>query len=168
MQDGLIQVYTGDGKGKTTAAIGLIMRAHGRGLKAGLIQFLKGADSGELKILKTLGIPYCQFGSGKFILEKPTKADIDLAEKGLETVEKTWHKYDLLVLDEISYLINFQIIPERSIIRFLKGKPKHLELVLTGRAMPDSIIELASLVTSMQKLKHPYDLGISARKGIEY
>jgi len=165
---GLIQVYTGDGKGKTTAAIGLIIRAHGNQLKTGLVQFLKGVASGELVTLAKLGIPFWQFGSGEFIMGSPSKEDQELAQTGVQKVESIWQDYDLLVLDEISYLVTCGLLKEEEICDFLKGKPPQLELVLTGRSMPESILAQADLITEMKKIRHPYDLGIRARKGIEY
>ena len=168
MEKGLIQIYTGDGKGKTTAAIGLLIRAFGCGLNTGLIQFLKGVDSSELKVLKSLGIPFWQFGRGEFIKEEPSAKDRELAKKGLEFVESVWVECDLLVLDEISYLITCQLVAEEDVLSLLKKKPKHLELVLTGRDMPEEIMKEADLITEMKKIRHPYDKGILARKGIEY
>lgn len=168
MEEGLNEVYTGDGKGKTTAAVGLLLRAHGRGLKGGLVQFLKGVESGELEVLRTLGIPCFQFGTGRFIMGEPSEEDVRLAEVGLQKAEEIWEDFDVLVLDEISYLTVFHIVPEERILRLVKAKPKKLELVLTGRNMPQSIRDLAALVTVMQKEKHPFDLGIQAREGIEY
>lgn len=168
LSKGLVQVYTGDGKGKTTAAIGLIIRAHGNQLKTGLVQFLKGVASGELVTLEKLGITFWQFGSGEFIMGAPTKKDRELAQTGLQKVEEIWQDYDLLVLDEISYLVTCGLLGEEVICEFIMRKPPHLELVLTGRSMPESILAQADLITEMKKIRHPYDLGISARKGIEY
>lgn len=168
MEKGIIQVYTGDGKGKTTAAIGQLVRAHGAGLNVALIQFLKGVYSGELNVLKYLRIPFWQFGTGEFIIDKPSTRDIDLAREGLKKAEELFEDYDLLVLDELSYLLTCNIIPMEDIIDLLERKPDHLELVLTGREMPKQVLSIASLVTRMEKVKHPYDEGINARKGIEY
>ncbi len=168
MPKGLIQVYTGDGKGKTTAAIGLMVRAHGSGLKVGLIQFLKGLASGELNSLKALGIPFWQFGRGEFIKSEPSPEDKKLAQMGIEKVEAIWQDFDLLVLDEISYLITFKLVGEEYILDLLRCKPDHLELILTGRDMPPSLIQQADLVTELKKIKHPFDVGITARRGIEY
>lgn len=174
MQQGIIEVYTGDGKGKTTAAIGLAARAWGRGLKVKVFQFLKAAgESGEhwafLSFNPALHI--YPFGTGEFIFDQPpSPKEIELATQGWEQVEEaiSSDKLDMVIIDEISHVINKGILPLEKVLTALKGKPERLELILTGRDMPEEIIELADLVTEMKLVKHPYQKGVTARKGIEF
>jgi len=173
LEKGLIHVYTGNGKGKTTAAFGLALRAIGRGFKVYIIQFIKGGfDYGELYIVDKLpNLKLKAFGRGKFILKKPAgEEDITLAKEALTLAEKVVKsgEYDLVILDEINVALNLKLIDLKKVLDLLKNKPVHVELVLTGRYAPDEIIEVADLVTEMKEVKHPFNKGYEARKGIEY
>jgi len=173
LENGLVQVYTGNGKGKTSAAFGLALRAIGRGLKVYIIQFIKGGfDYGELYIIDKLpNLTLKAFGRGKFVTEKPPeKEDIELAHEALTLAEEIVKsgEYDIVVLDEINVALNLKLIKIDSVLKMIKNKPKHVELILTGRCASDKIIEAADLVTEMKEVKHPYKKGFQARKGIEY
>jgi len=170
---GLVQVYTGNGKGKTTAAFGLALRAIGRGLKVYIIQFIKGGfDYGELYVVDKLpNLTLKAFGRGKFITEKPAeKADVEFAEEALALAEEVVKsgEYDMVILDEINVALSLKLIKIEKILRLIRNKPKHVELILTGRYAPNEIIETADLVTEMKEVKHPFNKGYQARKGIEY
>jgi cob(I)alamin adenosyltransferase len=174
MSQGIIEVYTGDGKGKTTAAIGLATRAWGRGLKVKVFQFLK-APGGSGEHWAFLGfyppLRIYPLGTGEFILDRPaSQEEIALVADGWEQVEKAifGDALDIVVIDELSHVINQGLLPIEKVLTVLKGKPDRLELVLTGRDMPLEIIELADLVTEMKMVKHPYQKGLPARKGIEF
>lgn len=173
LEAGLVQVYTGNGKGKTSAAFGLALRAIGRGLKVYIIQFIKGGfDYGELHAVKQLAnLKLKAFGQGKFIKEKPPKKeDIRFAREAFELAEKVVASgdYDIVVLDEINVALNLELIRVDDVIKLAKKKPKHVELVLTGRYAPPELIEAADLVTEMKEIKHPFKKGVPPRKGIEY
>ncbi len=173
LEKGLVQVYTGNGKGKTSAAFGLALRAIGRGLEVYIIQFIKGGfDYGELYIADKLpGLKLKAFGRGKFVSEKePDKEDVDLAEEALRTAEEAVksHEYDVIVLDEVNVALNLRLIKTERVLQLIREKPVQTELVLTGRKAPKEIIEAADLVTEMTEVKHPYHSGFRARKGIEY
>ena len=173
LETGLIQVYTGNGKGKTSAAFGLALRALGRGLNVYIIQFIKGGfDYGELYIVDKLpNLTLKAFGRGRFITEKPPKKeDINLAEEALALAEEVVRngEYDIVILDEINVALNLRLISLEKILELINNKPEHVELVLTGRYAPPEIIETADLVTEMIEVKHPFSKGYQARKGIEY
>jgi cob(I)alamin adenosyltransferase len=173
LENGLVQVYTGNGKGKTTAAFGLALRAIGRGLKVYVIQFIKGGfDYGELYVVDKLpNLKLKAFGRGKFVTEKPAgKEDIKLAEEALTLAEETVMsgEYDIVILDEINVALSLKLIKIEKVLELIKNKPKHVELILTGRYAPNEIIEAADLVTEMREVKHPFNKGYQARKGIEY
>jgi cob(I)alamin adenosyltransferase len=173
LEKGLIQVYTGNGKGKSSAAFGLALRAIGRGLKVYIIQFIKGGfDYGELYIVDKLpNLTLKAFGRGKFVTEKPAeKVDVEFAEEALALAEEVVKsgEYDIVILDEINVALNLKLIKLEKALKLIKDKPKHVELVLTGRYAPNEIIEIADLVTEMKEVKHPFNEGFQARKGIEY
>jgi len=173
LEKGLVQVYTGNGKGKTTAAFGLALRAIGRGLKVYIIQFIKGGfDYGELYIVDKLpNLTLKAFGTGKFVTEKPPgKADVELAEEAFALAEEVVKsgEYDIVILDEINVALNLKLVKIEKVLELIRNKPKHVELVLTGRYAPNKIIEAADLVTEMKEVKHPFNKGYQARKGIEY
>ena len=173
LEKGLVQVYTGNGKGKSSAAFGLALRAIGRGLKVYIIQFIKGGfDYGELYIVDKLpNLTLKAFGRGKFVTEKPPgKADVELAEEAFALAEEVVKsgEYDIVILDEINVALNLKLIKIEKVLGLIKNKPKHVELVLTGRYAPNEIIEAADLVTEMKEVKHPFNKGYQARKGIEY
>ncbi|MEW6456053.1 MAG: cob(I)yrinic acid a,c-diamide adenosyltransferase [Acidobacteriota bacterium] len=170
---GYIQVYTGNGKGKTTAAIGLALRAAGNGLRSYIGQFMKGQKYGELKSIKSFKkfITIEQFGKKSFIHVKklPNKEDVEMAKKGLEKCENAMllGEYQIIILDEINVAVYFNLLKEKDVINFLKKKPENVEIILTGRYAPKSFIEIADLVTEMKEIKHYYSKGIKARTGIE-
>jgi len=175
MRKGLVQVYTGEGKGKTTAAIGQAVRAAGRGYKVLVVQFLKKErGSGEIGPLEKLGVRVISKGGEYLSLSK-------LNEEEKEKIRSSWsslldelkkeieaEKYDLLILDEANVALHYGLIDRKKMIDFIKEKPAFLELILTGRYAPSEIIREAHLVSEMKKVKHPFDKGIKARKGIEY
>lgn len=170
---GYIQVYTGNGKGKTTAALGLALRAAGHGLRTYFGQFLKGQDYGEIFAIQKLTplITIEQFGRRGFIhvTENPDQEDIRRAQKGLRKCYKMMRsrKYQIVVLDEVNVAVHFHLFSEKEIHDFLDEKPEEVEVVLTGRYAPESFIDRADLVTEMTEIKHCYQEGIQARKGIE-
>jgi cob(I)alamin adenosyltransferase len=170
---GYIQVYTGDGKGKTTAALGLALRAAGHGLKTYIGQFLKGQDYGELQSAKKLSplITIEQFGRKGFVhvTRDPDQEDIEMAMGGLEKCLEAMLSgvYTLIILDEVSVAIDFSLIEEQKVHDFLDQKPGHVEVILTGRYAPESLIARADLVTEMKKIKHYYEKNVPARVGIE-
>ncbi len=169
-----IQIYTGNGKGKTTASLGLAIRALGNKMKVGIIFFDKGGNFyNERKILDKLNIEYKSFGlvrmNKKGFRFKNTKEDILEVNKGLEYIKECYKKdFDILILDEINTTIKNKLLEEDKIIEIIKNKPKKLELILTGRYCTDKIIELGDLVTEMKEIKHYSHEGIKARQGIEY
>jgi cob(I)alamin adenosyltransferase len=173
LKKGLTQVYTGDGKGKTSAAFGLALRAIGRGLKVYVIQFIKGGfDYGELHIANRLpNFKLKAFGRGKFITEMPpTDEDVKLAEDALELAQEIVHsnEYDIVVLDEINVALNLKLVDVDRVVDLIRNKPEHVELVLTGRYAPSEVVKMADLVTEMKEIKHPYTQGVKPRSGIEY
>ena len=173
LEKGLVQVYTGKGKGKTSAAFGLALRAIGRGLKVYVIQFIKGGfDYGELYIVDKLpNLKLKAFGRGEFVTEKPPgKEDVELAQEALALAEEVVRsgEYDIVILDEVNVALNLRLISLGKVLELIKNKPKHVELILTGRYAPVEIVEAADLVTEMKEVKHPYNKGFQARKGIEY
>jgi cob(I)alamin adenosyltransferase len=173
LERGLVQVYTGNGKGKTSAAFGLALRAVGRGMRVFMIQFIKGGfDYGELYVVDKLpNLTLKAFGRGKFVVEKPAgKEDVALANEALALAEETVKggRYDVVILDEVNVALSLKLISLEKVLQLIKEKPKHVELVLTGRDAPAEIVEVADLVTEMREVKHPYKKGFPARKGIEY
>ena len=167
----LIQVYTGCGKGKTTAALGLALRSAGAGFFVYICQFAKGRFYSELRLLKKIkNIEIEQFGRRCFIKKKPAKIDIELACKGLENAKRAIlnKKFRLIILDEINIALNLNLISLKEVIEMLKTAPKNKEIVLTGRYAPLQIIDAADLVSQIQEIKHYYKKGIKARKGIEF
>lgn len=170
---GYIQVYTGEGKGKTTAALGLAFRAAGHGFRTYVGQFLKGQSTGETVAAKKFSslITIEQFGRKKFIkvTEDFEEEDYRLAANGLKRCLKAMlsGQYRVVVLDEINVAVNLGLVKEEQVHKFLDRKPDDVEVVLTGRYAPESILERADLVTEMVCRKHYYDKGVRARKGIE-
>ena len=175
----LIHVYTGDGKGKTTAALGLALRAAGHDWRTYVCQFLKGQEYGELQAPRLLGndaagrplLTIEQFGKPTFIHADQVKPeDIRLAQEGLARARAAIESgaYDLVVLDEINVALYFKLLTVQDVIDVIEHKPEAVELVLTGRRVPDEILARADYVTVMQEVKHPYQQGIQARQGIEF
>ncbi|HEX9318265.1 MAG TPA: cob(I)yrinic acid a,c-diamide adenosyltransferase [Nitrososphaeraceae archaeon] len=173
---GLIIVYTGRGKGKTTAALGIALRAVGHGMKVGMIQFIKGEwYYGELTSAKRLEPEFDLVAAGKgFVGIIDDDHDIqdhrDAAKVALEFAKKKMidKRYDILILDEINYATNLGLVSVREVTNLLILKPEELTLILTGNHAPREIMDLADLVTEMKEIKHPYRLGIKAKKGIDF
>lgn len=174
LKQGLVQIYTGNNKGKTTAALGLTLRAVGHGFRVFILQFMKGRqDYGELQGLKRLE-PECQieqYGSPGWVFKgQANEQDCIEALEGLEKAREiiSSGQWDIVILDEIINAIWFELLPEDKVIELLELKPQHVEIVMTGRNASPRLIERAHLVTEMVAIKHPYELGIQARKGIEF
>jgi len=169
---GLIQIYTGDGKGKTTAALGLALRAYLHGFKVAFVQFMKGTRYGEDKIPKMLpGFHFEKFGRKEFVDPKnPNPKDIEEARKAFNRCKELAFSgnFDLIVMDEINVAMDFGLISVDEVLSFLKNRPPNVELVLTGRYAPKPVVEIADLVSEIKEVKHPYTKGIPARRGIEY
>ena len=167
---GYVQVYTGDGKGKTTAALGLSLRAVCAGKNVFFGQFVKGREYSELKAVKFLpNFTMEQFGRPEFIHGKPSQADIDNARKGINKIKKIVNdgKYDIVVLDEANIAMYYNLFALDDLLEIIANKPEHVELIITGRKAPEKLIEIADLVTEMKEIKHYYQKGVLARKGIE-
>ena len=187
LERGLIHVYTGDGKGKTTAALGLALRAAGCGLRTYVCQFLKGQEYGELEAVQWLAagapegdtrppIAIERFGRSTFVqvaedgTSSATEEDVRLARAGLDAVRRAMSsgRYELIVLDEINVALYFQLLTVQEVLQLIDAKPDGVELVLTGRRVPAEILARADYVTEMCEVRHPYQQGIKARKGIEF
>jgi cob(I)alamin adenosyltransferase len=170
---GYVHIYTGNGKGKTTAALGLALRAAGRSLKTCIVQLMKGQSYGELDGVKMLSslIMIEQFGHPHFcrFTEPPEEKDVQRAKAALKRIEEIMASKacDLLIADEAVTAMLFNLITEDDILSLIKKKPHGMELVLTGRGATPSLIDAADLVTEMQDIKHYYTRGVQARKGIE-
>jgi cob(I)alamin adenosyltransferase len=168
---GKVHVYTGDGKGKTTAALGLSIRAAGAGLRVFIAQFIKADEYSEIKALKRFSdlITVEQFGLGGFIGGNPSSGDIKAAQKGVARVKDiiSLGKYDVVVLDEANIAVKYKLFSEQDLLDIIDAKSKNLELVITGRGASPRIIEKADLVTEMNPVKHYFQNGVEARFGIE-
>lgn len=173
LERGYIQIYTGNGKGKTTAALGQALRAAGSGLKSYIIQFMKEYPYSELDSLKNLSqfITIEQVCGDQFVYkrEAPPKEEIEKAVNALERIKKIMNGggYDLIVLDEVCVAIYFGLLKSEDVLAVVDCKPANVELILTGRYCPEALIEKADLVTEMKEVKHYYQQGVLARKGIE-
>lgn len=173
MNKGLLIVYTGKGKGKTTAALGSIFRAMGHGFKVCVIQFIKGSwKYGELKSAERFSdlLDFHVMGKGFTWESDKIEEDIKLAQDAWNFAKNVIlsAKYQMVVLDELTYLIKYKMVSEEEIVDFLSNRPKDLHIIVTGRDASEALIRSADLVTEMQSIKHPYDCGIKAQKGIEY
>ena len=175
LERGLIHIYTGNGKGKTTSAIGQGVRSAGGGFKVLMAQFLKADDTGELYSIEKLGPNFqlIRFASMKKFYSKMNEEERNQVkeevQKGLETI-KTYlekEKYNIIIMDEIMAVIYNNIIPLDEVLSLVKNKPHDVEIILTGRNAPQELIEVADYVTEMKMIKHPFQKGIYARKGIE-
>jgi cob(I)alamin adenosyltransferase len=170
---GYVQVYTGDGKGKTTAALGLALRAAGRGFRTYIAQFLKARPAGEIEAAKKLAplIRIEQCGREGFITvtDGPEDEDLERAKAGLAKALEAMlsGEYRIVVLDEVNTAVHFGVLPEADVLAFIGRRPIAVELVLTGRYAPASFVERADLVTEMRAVKHYFDRGVKARQGIE-
>ena len=170
---GLVMVLTGDGKGKTTSALGQALRAVGHGFKVYMIQFMKGRKYGEViaaeKHLPDLIVE--QFGLDSFVMRNnPAPVDIELAREGLKRAQEiiASSAYDMVILDEINVAIDFKLISLDEVLNLIKNKPLELNLILTGRYAPPEIVEIADMVSEVKEIKHHYASGIKGRAGIEF
>jgi cob(I)alamin adenosyltransferase len=170
---GTVQVYTGDGKGKTTSALGLALRACGHGLQVLMIQFMKGSTNyGEVMISdKVPGFTLIQSGLPTFVeKDNPSEEDLRLAREGLGLAAKAVEEEgcDILILDEINVAVDYGLVGVKDVLDLIRRKPPKMEVILTGRYAPDEFVEVADLVTEMKEVKHHYASGIQMREGIEY
>lgn len=173
MNSGRIHVYTGSGKGKTTASLGLAIRASGHGMKVKIIQFMKGSTHyGELESLAKLGIEVVQYGTLDFVdIRNPKQIDISQAEEALADVKTSVSsgQYDIIIADEINVAMGFHLINILDVLDMIESRNEHTELIMTGRMAPDEIINRADLVTEMREVKHYFkEEGLNGRMGIEH
>lgn len=175
LEKGLVHIYTGDGKGKTTAAVGQGVRTFGSGYRVLMVQFLKGDDTGELHSIEKLGDGFklTRFaGMNNFYKFLPEDEKLQAqkdAVKGLSFIREALQeeKYNLIIMDEIMAVLSNNMVDINEVISIIKSKPVHIELIMTGRNAPQELIDLADYVTEMKMIKHPFQQGIYARKGIE-
>ncbi len=173
LDKGYVQVYTGNGKGKTTAALGLTLRAVGAGLRVYIAQFLKGQDYSEVKCIKERFsdlVHIEQFGTPRFVTTGTiTDEDLVLAKKALEKIKEAMlsGKYDIVIMEEANVAAYLGLISAQDILDVIDAKPENVELVITGRYASEEVIERADLVTEMKEVKHYYTKGVQARVGIE-
>ncbi len=171
MEKGKIHIYTGDGKGKTTAALGLALRAAGAGYKVWIAQFAKGTGQSEHEGLKRFDdlITIKLFGRENFILSKPKPEDIQCAQEGLAEVAEifTLGEHRIVILDEVCIALYFNLFTLEELLDVIEKKQEKVELIITGRNAPQKLIEIADLVTEMKEIKHYFTQGVQARKGIE-
>lgn len=170
---GLLLMYTGEGKGKTTAALGLSLRALGHGQKVGFVQFMKGSKNyGEVRIAEKLpNFTLVQSGRESFVsYENPDPVDIEMAQEGIEILAQWFEQdqYDLVVADELLVALGFKLVTVQEVIDLLDKRPDRLNLVLTGRYAPEEILALADTVTIMQEHRHAYQQGVEAKEGMEF
>lgn len=172
---GLVHIYTGNGKGKTTAALGLGIRAYGRGFRVLLVQFLKGADTGEINVLKNFGTAFeVRRGNTIKFVKDMNAAEVSEAKQIQEELFEYAVKAgiqgekDLIILDEIMAAINLGLLTLDTVVKFIKERPSSIEIVLTGRDAPQELIELADYISDIHAVKHPLEKGIPARRGIEF
>jgi cob(I)alamin adenosyltransferase len=172
LEKGIVHVYTGSGKGKTTAAIGLGLRASGAGFKVHMVQFMKGRRYNELNSIEKLqNFTVSQHGRDEFVSKgNPEQIDLDLAKEGFEFAKDLVKKgkHDIIILDEINVAVDYNLIPLKDVIKLIEEKPQKLELILTGRYAHPEINKIAELVTEMLEIKHPYQKGVDARRGIDF
>ena len=175
MSKGLLIVYTGNGKGKTTAAIGSAMRAVGQGLSVLMLQFIKGSwKYGELESVKRMQPDFEIQALGKGFVRSNSKLDDNEVK---ENISRSWERaknaifsdrYDMIILDEINYVIGYGLLPVEEVLTILGKRPERLHIIMTGRDVHERVIEKADLVTEMREIKHPYSKGVKAQKGIEF
>lgn len=168
---GYVHVYTGDGKGKTTAALGLALRATGAGMRVFLARFLKPGESSEIAALERFAdlVTVRSYGRHGFIRGEPAPEDIEQARNGFTEVRAAVASgaYPLVILDEVNVAVHLGLVAAEEVLDLMDKRPGHVELVLTGRQADPRIIERADLVTEMREVKHPYHAGVPARKGID-
>jgi cob(I)alamin adenosyltransferase len=173
LQQGLIQVYTGDGKGKTTCALGLALRAVGQGFKVFMVQFLKTDDTGEVQAARRLAPDFAieSFGTPGFPnLSAPDPETLAAAREAFALARRiiTEGLHDLVILDEFNLALAHNLVPLAEMLELLRGRPPYVEVVLTGRNAPPELVDLAYLVTEMRPVKHYFEAGVKARRGIEW
>ena len=171
LNKGYIHLYTGNGKGKTTAAFGLSIRAVGAGKSVFIAQFVKGMHYSELDTFKLIPeIKLKQYGLDCFIKNKPSQKDIDAAQIGFNEIATiiATNSTDLLILDEVCIALYYHLFDEEALLNLLKSKPEEMEIVLTGRYASKALYEVADLITEMKEIKHYYNDGVEARKGVEF
>lgn len=171
LKTGLVHIYTGNGKGKTTASMGLAVRAAGAGLRVLVSQFLKGRDTGELASLKALHIPVLRTDVKKFIpyMDEQEKAECRAQQQEcFHKVSEQAASYDLIVMDEVIGAAAMGMLDSAELLDFVRTKPSSTELVLTGRDAPQELIDCADYVSEIRCIRHPYEKGVHARKGIEF
>jgi len=172
LEKGYIHIYTGPGKGKTTAALGLGLRATGAGFNVHMIQFMKGRRYSEIDALENLpNFTISQHGRDEFVSkEKPEQIDIDLALEGFTHAKEMINNnnHDMIILDELNVAVDYNLISLENVLKLIEEKPEKLELVLTGRDVHPELVKIADVVTEMLEIKHPYQQGIPARKGIDF
>jgi cob(I)alamin adenosyltransferase len=169
LQKGLIQVYTGEGKGKTTAALGACLRAVGQGFSVAFYQFLKAGQTGESRMAERLGWDFQQFGTGRWFIDiPPDEQERQIARQGLQIALQALREKDLVVLDEFSHALNRGLLTADDFHMLLSNRSERVEVILTGRNMPDYVMAKADLITEMRLVKHPFEQGEKARPGIEY
>jgi cob(I)alamin adenosyltransferase len=169
----MIQVYTGDGKGKTTAALGQALRALGHGMSVYMIQFMKGRTYGELVTCENNLDDFTIVMSGRdeFVKKgEPEEVDLRMAREGFELAKKVVAEggHNMLILDEINVAMDYGLLPVPEVMDFLRSCPPEMEIVCTGRYAPDQLMDLADLVSEVREIKHHYQKGVQMRKGIEY
>ena len=169
---GIFLVITGNGKGKTTSGFGCVLRALGHNFRVAVIQFMKGRVYGELLVLRDrLGVDVYQYGRNAFVDPKrPDPRDVELARAGLD---KAWEivkggRHDLLVLDEINVVTDFNLVPAEEVAELVKSRPRWMDIIATGRSAPPILIELADTVSEVREVKHHYRQGIESRAGMEF
>jgi cob(I)alamin adenosyltransferase len=172
LERGYIQVYTGDGKGKTTAALGLAFRALGNGFRVFMGQFMKGQSYGELKLARQFGDRFVieQYGKPTFVhVDHPEPEDVEMARQGLARLREIIlsGEYDIVIMDEVNVALYFGLIEIQDVLAILDEKPLHVEVICTGRRAPQELVDRADLVTEMREIKHYYTRGVPARSGIE-
>lgn len=171
MDKGYIHIYTGNGKGKTTAALGLSLRAISVSKKVFFGQFVKGMKYSEVKCMDFVpNIEFEQFGKECFINNDPTEDDIKRAELGLTKMNSILKdgKYDIVVMDELNIALYFKLFTVEEVIKAINDRAPHVEVIITGRYAPKELIEIADLVTEMKEIKHYYTKGVENRKGIDF
>lgn len=173
LSSGLIQLYTGNGKGKTTASLGQALRACGHGLRVLMIQFMKGSKNyGELLSSESVpGLEIVQKGLPTFVKKgEPSDEDLRLAAEGMDLARKAVKDaaHDILILDEINCAVDYGLVDLSEVLELIKNKPEKMELIMTGRYAPQELMEVADLVTEMKEVKHHYNTGVQMREGIEF
>ena len=173
LQQGLIQVYTGEGKGKTTCALGLALRAVGQGFKVFMVQFLKTDDTGEVQAARRLAPDFTieSFGMPGFpSLREPDPETLATARQAFNLARQviTEGRHDLVILDEVNLTLAYNLVPLAEMLELLRERPPYVEVVLTGRNAPAELVDLADLVTEMRPVKHYFEAGVKARRGIEW